>query len=110
MFRNTEIYDLKNTNNIKTRIPIKNRIKLNFQNKLVRISNFSSAFSSEVNITMDLPNAIYGILVFILLVFLRSYISVFLNISNSNMIIYFASFIALSLAGLLPAAYLQGLL
>jgi len=51
-----------------------------------------------------------GILVFILLVFLRSYISVFLNISNSNMIIYFASFIALSLAGLLPAAYLQGLL
>src|SRR3989344_4469721 len=61
MFRNTEIYDLKNTNNIKTRIPIKNRIKLNFQNKLVRISNFSSAFSSEVNITMDLPNAIYGI-------------------------------------------------
>ena len=51
-----------------------------------------------------------GILIFILLVFLRSYISEFLNISNSNMIIYFASFIALSLSGLLPAAYLQGLL
>ena len=51
-----------------------------------------------------------GILIFFLLVFLKSYISVFLNISDSNMIIYFASFIVFSLVGLLPAAYLQGLL
>lgn len=51
-----------------------------------------------------------GIFIFFLLIVLRMYISSFLNISDSSMVIYFAIFIVFSLIGLLPAAYLQGLL